>query len=56
MQELIQIHTADGNSLPAEQKETSLLARLAEIPSLIVALSGGAEGVVHMNSDRCLDA
>ena len=20
------------------------------------ALSGGAEGVVHMNSDRCLDA
>jgi uncharacterized protein len=43
MQELIQIHTADGNSLPAEQKETSLLARLAEIPSLIVALSGGAD-------------
>jgi uncharacterized protein len=43
MQDLIQIHTADGNSLPAEQKETSLLARLAEIPSLIVALSGGAD-------------
>src|SRR5258707_13833980 len=43
MQELIQIHTADGNSLPAEQRETLLLARLAEIRSLIVALSGGAD-------------
>ncbi len=43
MQELIQIHTPEGNSLPAEQKETLLLARLAEIPSLIVALSGGAD-------------
>src|SRR5712664_3211869 len=43
MQELIQIHTADGNSLPAEQKESLLLAGLAEIPSLIVALSGGAD-------------
>ena len=43
MQELIQIHTPEGNSLPAEQKEPLLLARLAEIPSLIVALSGGAD-------------
>src|SRR5260370_20064702 len=43
MQDLIQIHTADGNSLPAEQQESSVLARLAEIPSLIVALSGGAD-------------
>ena len=43
MQDLIQIHTPGGSSLPAEQKETFLLARLAEIPSLIVALSGGAD-------------
>src|SRR5229473_3423183 len=43
MKELIHIRNAEGNSLPAEQKETSLLARLAEIPSLIVALSGGAD-------------
>src|SRR5260370_7864330 len=43
MQDLIQIHTPEGNSLPAEQKETLLLARLAELPSLIVALSGGAD-------------
>jgi uncharacterized protein len=43
MRDLIQIHAPEGNSLPAEQKETLLLARLAEIPSLIVALSGGAD-------------
>src|SRR6266849_584328 len=43
MQDLIQIHSADGNSLPAEQKETLLRTRLGEIPSLIVALSGGAD-------------
>ncbi len=43
MQDLIQIYTPEGNSLPVEQKETLLLARLAEIPSLIVALSGGAD-------------
>src|SRR2546426_5695722 len=42
MKEFIQIHTPEGNALPAEQKESLLLARLAEIPSLIVALSGGA--------------
>src|SRR5881296_624126 len=43
MKELIQIHTPEGNALPAEQKESLLLARLAEIRSLIVALSGGAD-------------
>src|SRR5438445_289086 len=43
MKELIQIHTPEGNALPADQKESLLLARLAEIPSLIVALSGGAD-------------
>ncbi len=43
MKELIQIHAPEGNVLPPEQKENHLLARLAEIPSLIVALSGGAD-------------
>src|SRR5260370_23836146 len=43
MQDLIQINTPEGNSLPDAQKEIFLLARLAEIPSLIVALSGGAD-------------
>src|SRR6267378_8316518 len=43
MRELIQIHAPEGSSLPAEQKESLLLAGLAEIPSLIVALSGGAD-------------
>src|SRR5437879_10158298 len=43
MKELIQIHAPEGNALPADQKESLLLARLAEIPSLIVALSGGAD-------------
>jgi uncharacterized protein len=31
--------------VPAEEKEKQLLARLAEVPSLIVALSGGADSV-----------
>jgi uncharacterized protein len=43
MKELIQIRAPEGSSLPAEQKESLLLARLAEIPSLIIALSGGAD-------------
>ncbi len=43
MKELIQIRPADGAALSAEEKQHFLLARLAEIPSLIVALSGGAD-------------
>src|SRR6266850_1285932 len=43
MKELIHIRNAEGGAVSAEGKETSLLARLAEIPSLIVALSGGAD-------------
>ncbi len=43
MRELIQIHNSEGNAPPAEEKESLLLARFAEIPSLIVALSGGAD-------------
>src|SRR2546430_5327108 len=43
MKELIHIRNTGGNSLPAEEKQHLLLACLAEIPSLIVALSGGAD-------------
>src|SRR5216684_440068 len=43
MKELIHIRHAEGNAAPAEEKENLLLARLAEFPLLIVALSGGAD-------------
>jgi uncharacterized protein len=43
MKELVHIRNTESDDLPAEEKETLLLARLAEIPSLIVALSGGAD-------------
>src|ERR1700687_1945814 len=43
MKELIYIRPAEGATLSAEEKQHLLLARLAEIPSLIVALSGGAD-------------
>src|SRR3989440_8389209 len=43
MKELIHIRSAKGVAVSAEEKESLLLARLAEIPSLIVALSGGAD-------------
>src|SRR5260370_4087243 len=43
MKELIHIRAPEGAELSAEGKENYLLARLAEIPSLIVALSGGAD-------------
>jgi len=40
---LVQIRPADPAQLAAEDKERLLLSQLAEIPSLIVALSGGAD-------------
>jgi uncharacterized protein len=43
MKELIHIRNAEGSAMPTEEKENLLLARLAEVPSLIVALSGGAD-------------
>lgn len=43
MKELVHIRNTESDALPAEEKENLLLARLAEIPSLIVALSGGAD-------------
>ena len=43
MKELVRIRQAEGATGSAEEKENLLLARLAELPSLIVALSGGAD-------------
>jgi uncharacterized protein len=43
MKQLIHIRQADRIALPAEEKESLLLARFSELPSLIVALSGGAD-------------
>ena len=43
MATLVHIHSPGGNSLSADQKESILVANLAKLPSLIVALSGGAD-------------
>jgi uncharacterized protein len=43
MKELIHIRPAGQATLPAEEKKSLLFARLRELPSLIVALSGGAD-------------
>jgi uncharacterized protein len=43
MNELIHIRRPERDVLSAEERESLLLARLAAIPSLIVALSGGAD-------------
>jgi uncharacterized protein len=43
MNSLVRIHAADQTQLPGEQKELQLLKQLAAFPSVIVALSGGAD-------------
>src|SRR6266702_1415321 len=43
MKPLVHIRLAEGISFSGEEKENLLLSRLAEIPSLIIALSGGAD-------------
>jgi uncharacterized protein len=43
MNSLVRIHVAEQAQLPAEEKELLLLKQLAEFPSVIVALSGGAD-------------
>ncbi len=43
MNTLVHIHVADQAKLSAEAKESLLLKELAELPSVIVALSGGAD-------------
>ena len=43
MKSLVQIHNGEQPTLSIEDKENLLLSRLAAIPSIIVALSGGAD-------------
>jgi pyridinium-3,5-biscarboxylic acid mononucleotide sulfurtransferase len=43
MSTVVQIRLDDSSALSLEQKESQLLARLSELPSLIIALSGGAD-------------
>jgi pyridinium-3,5-biscarboxylic acid mononucleotide sulfurtransferase len=43
MKSLVHIRAGEQLALPPEEKEDLLISRLAEIPSLIVALSGGAD-------------
>ena len=43
MKKLIHIRNVENDAVPAEEKENLLLTKLGEIPSLIVALSGGAD-------------
>jgi pyridinium-3,5-biscarboxylic acid mononucleotide sulfurtransferase len=43
MKSLVHIHSEEKLSLPPEEKEELLISRLSQIPSLMVALSGGAD-------------
>ena len=43
MSSVVQIRLDDSSSLSLEQKQSQLLSNLAKLPSLIVALSGGAD-------------
>src|SRR5215471_12562432 len=43
MKSLVQIRNGEQPDLSLEEKENLLISRLAEIPSIIVALSGGAD-------------
>ena len=43
MKTLVQIRNGEQSTLSGEEKEELLVSRFAEIPSLIVALSGGAD-------------
>src|SRR6266581_2256866 len=43
MSQLIHIRKTKSSIVPSEEKERRLLARIAALPSVIVALSGGAD-------------
>ncbi|HZC36882.1 MAG TPA: hypothetical protein VE242_14760, partial [Chthoniobacterales bacterium] len=43
MKTLVQIHSGEGSAHTAGEKEQLLFAKLADLPSVLVALSGGAD-------------
>jgi uncharacterized protein len=43
MSSLVQIRKQESDEMDASRKETELLARLGELPSLLIAVSGGAD-------------
>jgi uncharacterized protein len=43
MNSLVRIHAAEQSQLSTEEKELSLLKQLVDLPSVIIALSGGAD-------------
>ena len=60
MRSFVQIQSGGASAAIADEKERLLFARLAELPSLIVALSGGIDSAYlawaanHVLSDRAL--
>jgi uncharacterized protein len=53
MTAFVPIRVAGNSDLSPEQKETSLLARLADAGSLVVALSGGADSAYLAWAAQC---
>ena len=43
MKHLVQIRDGEPSALSLKEKENLLVSQLAEVPSMIVALSGGAD-------------
>jgi uncharacterized protein len=57
MSSLIQIRKQESEEIDAARKELELLARLAELPSLLIAVSGGADSAyLAWAADRALGA
>jgi len=57
MSSLIQIRKQESEEMDAARKELELLARLAELPSLMIAVSGGADSAyLAWAADRALGA
>jgi uncharacterized protein len=53
MKELIQIRSGDEVSISAEEKEHLLLSRMSGLPSLLIALSGGADSAYLAWAAQC---
>src|SRR5438128_10702838 len=57
MSSIVQIRKPDQSETDSAPKELTLLARLAEIPSLLIAISGGADSAyLAWTANRALGA